>query len=250
MSHRSSNILVGITCFILGYAVNSAVNINDKDVKLSQKTNDGNGVFTSIQPEAISQKMIAPKKSKPDVAANKIAIKKDIIDDSFVVPKDHSPVDEDNMGENNAIELRELNEWAVAHRRDIEELISAHMSSATAEGMKVKFIENNDFLTKPSVMQTKADDDNWSYDMKQKLTYLIEEHELSHQFELLSLSCKQLICEILGIDKARIWMPLYINLLQNEPTLIPSNKDSAFKGVNYIDGDVSFLYTQLQFKSS
>lgn len=66
---------------------------------------------------------------------------------------------------------------------------------------------------------------------------------------MLNLTSIKLTCDILAIDKARVWMPLYIYLLTNEVSLI-SNQEKAFSALNYIDGNVNYLYTQLNFKGS
>lgn len=125
------------------------------------------------------------------------------------------------------------------------------MSHETAEHMKLQISKDNEFLSQPPINQDPIEDENWAYNMEQQLKVLISQHELSDSFELLNLSCKQLMCDILGVEKdGNTWFKLYISILQAAPNAEFPDDNNATKSVQYMEGDIAVVYSQIKFKSS
>ena len=255
MKNLLINTIVAIVCFTLGYTLYPSINdtkfettltnkVNthnsgreDKSVvklpKLAPKikTNSGNSNPPELS-ESTQEKNIEINKANEDEQVNLLE-KEEIIDETVLVLQ------------------KELEEWSVEHKDRINELVTSIMSSESSEHMKSQISQENDFLSEPSIEQDAAEDDNWAYNMEQHLKVLIAQHELSDKFELVNLSCKQLMCDILGIEKeGGSWCKLYISLLQNAPMAEFPNGNDDPKSVVYMEGDVAVVYDQIRFKSS
>jgi hypothetical protein len=258
MSLRLDYTFIGVSCFVLGYALSFIINSGDnalKSTSLSKPynqyvtTNDPEPLTSKVMSEVVSQDNNTPTTFDSNVGRKVNTAQQNIVELTAMTPTESFVKKQEVTTNQDREEIIALKEWATSHKESIETLITTHVPSNLVDGMSAKLSENNDFINNPELMQTPAEDDNWSYNMEQTLTHLLLGHQLSQEFELLNLTCKQLTCDILAIDKARVWMPLYIHLLTNEASLI-SNQEKAFSALNYIDGNVNYLYTQLNFKGS
>jgi exonuclease VII large subunit len=145
----------------------------------------------------------------------------------------------------------ELNSWAKSHKAVINELVSAYMPAESAEHMKENIARSNTFMTQPEIMQDQYDDQTWSYNMEAQLTSLIENHELSTGFELLNVACKQLMCDVLGIEKEdKVWFKMFISLLQSAPNAVFPNGNNDGKSLSYLNNDEAIVYSQIKFKKA
>ncbi|MDN4504342.1 hypothetical protein QX776_18175 [Alteromonadaceae bacterium BrNp21-10] len=144
----------------------------------------------------------------------------------------------------------DLAEWMVVHKEHIDDLVTAYMPAEIAELMKIQIMKDNDFLNKPELKQDSNTDDNWSYTMQQELRRVIENHELGDKFEVLNLACKQLVCDILGIEKeAQVWAKIHIYIMQNVPLIDYPTGDNDPKSLVFMVDDVGVVYFQIRFKS-
>ena len=117
--------------------------------------------------------------------------------------------------------------------------------------MKSRIFEDNDFLTEPTIKQDPEDDMNWAYNMEEQLKLIISQHELSDSFELVNLTCKQLMCDIFGVEKtSNTWIKLYVSLLQNAPNIELPNGQNDPKSVVYMEDGVAVVYAQLRFNNN
>ncbi|MCH2056041.1 MAG: hypothetical protein MK214_05400 [Thalassotalea sp.] len=160
----------------------------------------------------------------------------------------------DNAGQASQLTEEELvlNEWATEHRSKLQELITANSSSELSSHMFAKIQEGNDFVTQPELKQDVIDDDVWAYNMTQELRQFIENHKHAANFELLNVSCKQLMCDILGKDiGGNTWFKIYIDALTQIPNAeFPSSETESPMSLTYLDGNDNIVYAQVKFKPS
>lgn len=142
-------------------------------------------------------------------------------------------------------------QWSIAHQQRIVDLVNAYASDETREFIQQKILDNNEFLSGNDFKQDPAEDENWAYNMEQQLEMLILEHEMSDNFELLNLVCKQLTCDIFGIEsKGNSWIQIYISLLKTVPNAEFSTGINDPKQLSFIENDGALIYAQLRFTSS
>jgi len=251
MKSLSINTLIAIVCFTLGYVFYPVV--NESNVELEPTLVNKKEVEDNFQ-IVKTQKSVSTTKSEI-LAASNLEVLPNVEEGNTQIDTEGEQVqttDKENILDETVIALqKELKEWSVDHKDRIDELVTANMSSETSEHMKSKISQDNDFLSEPPIEQDSTEDDTWAYNMEQQLKLLIDQHELSDKFELLNLSCKQLMCDILGIEKeGSTWMKLYFSLLKNAPMVNFPDGNNAPKSVMYMDNNVAVVYSQIKFKSS
>ena len=111
---------------------------------------------------------------------------------------------------------------------------------------------DNPFITNPEIKQDADYDDNWAYIIEQDLTTYINNHQLADQFKLLNVSCKQLMCDVLGTElESQGWIKIFFGMFKNIPGLLSPNESKNSKSLTYLNGDgTSTIYFQLEFKQS
>ncbi|MCP4413717.1 MAG: hypothetical protein GY808_14245 [Gammaproteobacteria bacterium] len=102
--------------------------------------------------------------------------------------------------ESYTLDEQELQKWSVDHTEQLLKLIETNLPDFVAKEMKKQITINNNFLDNPELRQEPIEDSNWAFLMEQYLNDFISTHELSDDFELINLTCKQLTCGILGIN--------------------------------------------------
>lgn len=146
----------------------------------------------------------------------------------------------------------ELRSWASKHKADLNELINTHLPNHIAQNMIDMIGQNNEFLTQPTVKQDPAIDANWAFNTEQELRSYIENHPESNHFDLISVSCKQLKCDVLGIEKeAQAWIKIFFSMFKNLPNVNPPDSSGDTNSFSFLNGDdTTSVYYQLKFKPS
>ncbi|MCJ8295636.1 MAG: hypothetical protein MJK15_14625 [Colwellia sp.] len=253
MKNLFINTMIAIVCFTLGYV--SYPSINNLEAKSMNHINADNNIKDDST--AIEVKTSLPTMKNDTVIKNNFELtantnKESEKLDEINIGKQVDPILKEQLTDETVIVVqKELEEWSVSHTERINDLVTAHMSSENAEHMKTQISKDNDFLTQPPIKQDPIEDENWAYNMEQQLKLLIAQHELSDKFQLLNLSCKQLMCDIFGIEKeGNTWFKLYISLLQNAPMVDFPDGSNDPKSVIYMENDLAVVYSQIRFKSS
>jgi hypothetical protein len=150
----------------------------------------------------------------------------------------------DNIGK------QELEDWSSNHREHLLNIIDAKVP----DGLKKKYIDimskENDFLDAPTIKQDPVIDSDWAFMMEQQLREIIEEDESSDNFELYSLTCKQLTCEIVGGETvANTWTAIFTNLMGNQELAVQLDHQYV-QGSSISKDGINYVYFQLKFKSN
>lgn len=144
---------------------------------------------------------------------------------------------------------KELNDWSALHKETIEQIISENVPTTLADAMTEMIAIDNNFLYNPEVLQDTQSDENWAFIMEQDLRSLINQNPESASFTLLGLTCKQLTCEILGVENTSgAWRNIYFSLLQTVPSIQLPNGNGGERNVNFSEDNISYIYYQLKFK--
>lgn len=142
----------------------------------------------------------------------------------------------------------ELDNWVISHIDKLDRIIDENMPVTISSDMKSSLMKNNQMLNDPVIQQDSVDDDNWAFLMEQDIRAHIAQHELATGFELLNVSCKQLICDVVGIEReSSVWMKIYRGFYSFPNILLPKE---GSKPVNIIrmDNDLVYVYAQIMFK--
>lgn len=246
--------IIAVVFFVLGYVfyptINSVQNEGaiESEIKAQSliKNDAKRDVLQTFEPLASNKLPTVKKVQVPEAKNAKVEINLLTIEEqttSLNVQEELEEIDETGV----SIQ-EELVQWSAEHKKQIEQLIEANMQNESAEHMKAQISNGNDFLSKPPIMQDLIEDELWAYNMEQQLRLLIAQHELSYGFNLLNLSCRQLMCDIFGIEKeSNTWIKLYFSLLQNAPNAEFPDANSGLKSIQYMQNDTS---SQIRFKSN
>jgi len=263
-----SYLLVAIGCFVAGYAVHPMLNNAAHTTIDADQIPQSIGAPVSITASAQSDMKTARQTQESTVASTSTTPTAELANGnavSDVTSSSHKAITlasdaVNDIAQNTEIELsdeerealrQELQQWSASHTDDLNELITGHMSGLAAKHLQSKILENNMLLSEPPIKQDSANDLNWSYDMEQHLRDVIGELASDGQLELLNLSCKQLVCDVLGLEQEpHAWLKIYINILHSVPNVVRSNDSSGFSPISYLDGDVQVLYAQIRFSKA
>jgi hypothetical protein len=143
-----------------------------------------------------------------------------------------------------------LSHWTTLHKEKLFETISTNVPENLADAMINVISENNSFLNSPQLVQDADIDENWAYITEQDLLNLIAQNPLSVDFNLLTLTCKQLTCEVFGSEKTKgIWHKIYWSLLQALPTLKKPDSSNERNSISFSDEGISYIYYKLKFSA-
>jgi len=252
MKNLFINAIVAIVCFTLGYGFYPSINDTEIVTALSDKVDIENDDTAVVKAQELVPTIKVNSDLSNDLVTSANAKEENVALDEVNIDEEVNPVVKEQITDETVIVAqKELEEWSVAHKDQINELVTAHMTSENAEHMKLQISKDNEFLTQPPIKQDPIEDDNWAYNMEQQLKLLISQHELSDKFQLLNLSCKQLMCDIFGVEKeGNTWFKLYVSLLQNAPKVEFPDGNNDPKSVVYMENNVAVVYSQIRFKSS
>ncbi|GLX84502.1 hypothetical protein tloyanaT_07540 [Thalassotalea loyana] len=146
--------------------------------------------------------------------------------------------------------VQELQQWSIEHKEKLNQMIDSNMPSSISSSMKSSISRNNQMLNDMPLQQDHAVDADWAYLMEQDIRAYIAQHELSPSFDLLNVSCKQLTCDVMGIEnEAGIWFQIYRGFYSFKNIKFP-NEGSKPVNVSRMDNGITYIYAQIMFKPS
>ncbi|MCU4677293.1 hypothetical protein N7931_16845 [Catenovulum sp. 2E275] len=148
-------------------------------------------------------------------------------------------------------EKSEIKQWAKNHIDDLEQIMDDNFPENIAENMKAGILENNDFLNDTELQQQAELDENWAYLMEQDIRSLIAQDQNSDGFQLLQVTCKQLVCDILGIEtQPYSWNKIMSGLFRGLSNIRFETDSSKIRNLSWFQDDISYTYAQLLFKQA
>jgi len=145
---------------------------------------------------------------------------------------------------------QELRDWTATHKSTVFDLIDNNASRTFAAKFKSFISEKNNFFESPKVNQDAVTDEYWAYNMEMTLTELILQHELSYNFEILNISCKQLTCEVIGIDRGGLaWREINQSVKNNYQLTNLIVQPDARK-ISLVEDRNFYIYYQYKFKKN
>ena len=103
----------------------------------------------------------------------------------------------DNNNPDHIHHTSELEAWTENHKQNLKELVDNNFPKDKAERLFDYILRDNPFLNEPSLNQDVYSDEEWSYKMKETISSVISQHPIGFEIEVLSLTCKQLTCEMM-----------------------------------------------------
>ncbi|NVK55714.1 MAG: hypothetical protein HWE26_08875, partial [Alteromonadaceae bacterium] len=145
--------------------------------------------------------------------------------------------------------IRELKQWQTQHKQALKELFNDRVPEHFAEGFLAKATEDNAFLNEVQQNLNPDRNDQWHMQMEQRLSDMIQLHELSNRIEILSLTCKQSTCEIVGkAFEEGPWTTIYMSMIRRLLQAGDSLNMQKGKRVTYFDQEQEYFYSQLVFE--
>ncbi|MBE8166751.1 MAG: hypothetical protein HAW66_00055 [Shewanella sp.] len=151
---------------------------------------------------------------------------------------------------NNPDIINELAEWSYTHKESIHKVIEDNMPSSIISSIKSSIAKENKLFENIDVKQSSADDEQWAYIMEQKIRTYLSQHELSASFDLLNVSCKQLICDIVGIQRdSKNWVQIHRGLYSLPNVKYPTDGNRPINVIRMLKDNI-YIYSQIMFNSS
>lgn len=142
----------------------------------------------------------------------------------------------------------ELASWKKQYKNNLFLVVDENMSQQTAEFMKMQLMKNSVHLNNTELKQELSEDTNWAYLMEEDIRSSINHHSLSNHFTLLSATCNQLTCEIIGLEKKPdIWHKIYISLLSTIPNITLPSANTPPANFSIKEGDIDITFSTLVF---
>lgn len=252
MNKLMSYSVVSLLSLAVGYCVYPILNSDGSSQSTSEvKTSLNNSLDDHNRVNKISPSIVAPVALKASSTVVVQQVEQDFsvqgeMPEFGEIAKAHSALDQDNAAAKKA-----MHEWGALHKTKLQQAITENVPDMLAEGMSEMISQDNNFLSDAEILQDSQLDENWAYIMERDIHSLIRQNSASTDFNLLMLTCKQLTCDILGVEhNSGIWHKIYFNLLRSLPSIqLPSVSDGR-KNVSFSEGNVSYIYTQLKFKQN
>ena len=262
MNKKVIAILVSVISFIAGYQFYPMLNeINQEKSSLSEiepSMSENQQKPTSGISKNVSEVTTQPASNSVSSLDKKIksgvddAEKNDLEKEVQVTEKSHSESDGEEteiVDEESLIEVRKLESWLIEHREHVKDIIDNNVAAEVSERYEESVFADNPFYSQNSVRQNSNTDDKWATEMEQELRYLIQQHEFAQDVEVIGLTCKQLMCEIMikEISKGS-WFPIYASLFQSLASKgIKLNSTDTRSQFMMRNGDEYYAYGQLFF---
>ncbi|SNY49520.1 hypothetical protein SAMN06297280_1446 [Arsukibacterium tuosuense] len=145
----------------------------------------------------------------------------------------------------------ELVSWSEDYKKELFLIVDENMPQHSADFMKLQINKNSSHINNNELKQDPAIDENWAYIMEQDIRSLINQHQLKAEFDILSVTCKQLSCEILGIEyTAQSWQKIYVSLLTALPNVVFPDVGGAAPTFSINEGARDLVFGRISFKKS
>ena len=143
----------------------------------------------------------------------------------------------------------EIRQWVSNHKEDIKNILSDIMPDNISEQMKDNVFEKSLFLENLENAEDHKADDNWGYEKRQEMVGIITHHPLSADYEVASITCKQLMCEVIGlVYDVDSWTQIHIAVFQNAKNIIPGwPQDGRPSNISYRSDGNTYMYTTYAF---
>lgn len=254
MNKLVKTLAIIVLSFIVGYVLYLALNDNGTNADLVVKNTKQEDVSSALsetiekpkeqispQQKPVSRSSISPENSSEIAADDEKTNLAPAVDSS-----------ENHADEYYTLETRKetLIDWSVNHKNKLHQIFDENMPQSISSSMKSSLVNNNTMLNDPTVEQDTIEDDNWAFLMEQDIRAHITQHDLSAGFDILNISCKQLICDIVGIERqANSWLPIYRGFY-SFPNIRFRSEGKKPKNIVRTDQGIQYIYAQIIFKPS
>ncbi len=245
-------VLASIASLVIGYFLYPVLNKNQLE-KPSSKVVDSTHVPEKQTPTAKNAALSVQNKNKVGTLESESDASSEIDTNDSHVQEQTDVIEQNDFvaHESNIVsteQLIELQTWSEAHKISIKELLNNNLAEEQAEKLMNQITRENPFLSDPTVHQDANSDEQWSYKMTEIINHQIAQHPNGVDLEILSLTCKQLTCELLVREIVRgSWFRVYPALIEYFLSNQYLIKTEGIKQLLFQNGDEFLFYQHLVF---
>lgn len=239
-----------ITAFGLGYVTYPLINpsiqqeANNKIVAEASEQAQSDNAFTLATTSNSGQNKLPNESFQPAQMVNQPSEQSA---ESNSTSKEVVQMESDN----NRYQQKELTQWVVEHKSNLEQLVKSHFPDDIVDNFQIKIDENNAVFNEPEMKQDEQKDENWAYIKEQDIRAIYEQQKSLLDVELINVTCKQLACDMLGTAKGiSEWMKAYTALYSLPDVLFPDDSPTKAVHVSFTKEDKSYSYSQIFFKEA
>ena len=244
-------IIIALISLFIGYNVYPILNsktetIDKKEINSLISTTNTNCIESNKEPNQTQSKNLVSSKEQT-INTSDTSPENTISGSNISMGENEQPIDNNPTYE--TPEQIELNDWTAVHKEDLMKLLSDRLPANFVEDLTKAILKDNTFLNSPTIQQDPAIVSDWAQMMEYHLRDVMERHPLIAGFQIYSLTCKQLTCEILGAENEPFsWMPI-MNSFFKDPIINKNLNAPSIKGHSYPRDKINYWYIRLGFKS-
>lgn len=141
----------------------------------------------------------------------------------------------------------DLKVWRFNYKEYLFLLLDRYVTYPTSENMKKAIMKENQMFKSHKLRQNPTADFHWAQQTEAAIYYYLEHHENGPGFELLSVQCKQLVCDIVGIEiESEAWKKIYRGFYVF-PNIRYPRKDYQMTNVYRKSVGSTYIYAQVFF---
>ncbi len=247
-------ISVVISLFV-GYYLYPIFNDTKQDPTLIEQVIQEQGLAEQANSVAVEQKQSS--KIQQAVKSNELTRKpKEGVNDEELIQENNVVEDSQEQSDYGAQEtviensqlLADLQVWSSNHKESLKDLLDNNLPVEHAEKLMELIEKDNPFLNEPQVNQDSNRDEAWAYKMLEIFNNEISQHQNALDIEVMSLTCKQLTCEMLVREiTSGKWMEVYISLIKYFYSNQYKIQTQGMKQFRYRVGEELFFYQHFIF---
>jgi len=248
-------ILSALVSLIIGYHLYPF--LNETQLEESSSNNTDAAVLPNKQ-SSVPKDTIQPSQSNnktKTLAVGEQSSSNKNVDDSLnqqQIPSATSIAQTDNdseeMNVENSEQIAGLKNWSENHKKNLKELVDNNLPAERAQELMRQIMTDNPFLNESVVKQDVNTDEEWSYKMTEIINNQISENRYGLDIEVLSLTCKQLTCELILRELVKgSWFEVYIPLLKYFHSNQYSLQNKGQKQFRFDNGEEILFYVHLIF---
>lgn len=138
-------------------------------------------------------------------------------------------------------------QWRQSHQQTVKNLIKDIAPNSVSPYMARQISQDSYFLMNRKKRQGDAQDEDWAYQAASELKAVIYSHPLSSDVVIKSITCKQLMCEFIGVvNNTNSWAPIHSYVKDNVAN-IQFEHGTRYGDVKYSKDGIDYVYALYRY---